>query len=782
MAIDTAALAALHNMPSAMKALPQWLVWRFLAGDPGKKPRKVPFYVSGRRRSGMQGDPADRAELVSFAEALDCLGHGLYTGLGFAFLPGDGLIGIDIDGAIDADGVVGERCQAIIDACGSFTELSPSGKGVHIIVAGESETFKDNSIGLEVFCGRQFFTCTGRRWGGTLGEVAPIDDAVLRRLKATVAKARGKADTAPVQARAAATGGAIPLAAMGLRDKLESALKHISPDMHHDEWVVIGMALKHALGDAGLALWEYWSSGGGNVASGEVMRAKWASFKGASGRGSATEATIFKLAMDAGWKVPRAPRQSRPSKPKPEAAESGLTPTSGSAGDGPPDWVDTGSEGDDEPPPDDRWRDKLLCTDSGPKDCRENVFTFLSEHPQLKGLVAFDEFSYRIVKRREPPWASPDGEWTTGDDYELGLWMAQTKGVRLTVKSEGTLAAGVAMAANRAKFHPVRDYLNATPWDGIDRLGHWLHECLGTADTPYHTLVGRWFILGMVNRVLNPGCQMDNMIVLEGAQGKMKSSALRVLAGEWFADTPIRIGDKDALLNLAGVWLYEVAELDSFNKAEVTAVKQYVSSRVDRVREPYSRRPVDRFRSCVLGGTTNQHEYFKDSTGSRRFWPFSCDGDIDLAKLKAWRDQLFAEAMHALQSGERYHPSKDETERYILPEQESREITDPWYERIALWVDSEGEELTKSYTSSQILTGALHVPADRIDGARQMATRVGIVMRKLGWAKVRDATGARLWRYLRPLAGHQGASLAQPVPGVGAAWGADAWEGGGNAH
>lgn len=268
----------------------------------------------------------------------------------------------------------------------------------------------------------------------------------------------------------------------------------------------------------------------------------------------------------------------------------------------------------------------------------------------------------------------------------------------------------------------------------------------------------------MVRRIQEPGCQMDYMVVLEGLQGKRKSTALRTLVGhdDWFADTPIHIGNKDALLNLAGKWLYEVGELDSFNRAEVTAVKQYISSRSDRVREPFARRPVDRLRSCVFGGTTNQSEYFKDPTGARRFWPVACDGEIDLPKLAQWRDQMYAEALHRLASADedvrRYYPTRDETERYLAPEQEKREIQDPWFERVAMWVDSKvqfgesGQEVREisALTAHDVLTKCLMVPQDRIDGGRQMATRVGIAMHKLGWAKRRDAKGARLWRYWRP--------------------------------
>ena len=417
----------------------------------------------------------------------------------------------------------------------------------------------------------------------------------------------------------------------------------------------------------------------------------------------------------------------------------------------------------DEADADGEWRRELIRERGGKKDCRENVYLVLTRHPELRGLVGYDEFAHRVLKLRRPPWDSEPGEWSTNDDYLLGMWLARQE--RMVIRGEATLVAGVAMAAHENRFHPVLRYLERLPaWDGVERLRHWLHECLGAEDSTYTQLVGTWFVLGMVQRVKQPGCQMDYMVVLEGLQGKRKSTALRTLVGndDWFADTPIRIGDKDAMLSLAGKWLYEVGELDSFNKAEVTAVKQYVSSRVDRVREPFARRPADRPRSGVFAGSTNQSEYFKDPTGARRFWPVACDGDIDLDKLAAWRDQLYAEAQHRLASSgpedRRCYPTREETEAYLVPEQEKREIVDPWFEKLAVWLDSKhqfgetGLEVHEigSFTSIDLLTRCLMVPQDRIDGGRQMATRVGIAMHKLGWHKHRDAKGARLWRYWRP--------------------------------
>jgi primase-polymerase (primpol)-like protein len=125
--------------------------------------------------------------------------------VGFAFLPGDGLVGIDLDGMIDPDtGEVSARARNIIRACASYTEFSPSGKGVHIITHGATDTFKSNEVGVEVFCGRQYFTFTGHRYPGTPDTVEALPEKVLKRLKATVETGKKKSDGRPSTAPAPA--------------------------------------------------------------------------------------------------------------------------------------------------------------------------------------------------------------------------------------------------------------------------------------------------------------------------------------------------------------------------------------------------------------------------------------------------------------------------------------------------------------------------------------------------------------------------------------------------
>lgn len=396
----------------------------------------------------------------------------------------------------------------------------------------------------------------------------------------------------------------------------------------------------------------------------------------------------------------------------------------------------------------------------GYEDCRENVFLVLQRHPQWAGVIALEEFSNRIIKRRATPFGSAVGEWTGHDDDELGLWLAQR--MDLLIKSEGSIVAGVRMVAHKNRFHAVQEYLAATAWDGVSRLDVWLTACLGAEASEYHAIVGRIFLIGMVARAMRPGCRMQYMPILEGKQGKGKSTALRVLGGDWFADTPLRLGDKDTYLAIGGKWLYEVAEMDSFNKRDVTEVKAFITMEFDRFREPYARRMSESPRQTVFAGTTNHGEYFKDSTGNRRFMPIMT-GNINIPKLVEWRDQLFAEALSAFNAGEQWHPTREQEVEHFIPEQEKRELTDPWMDAVAAWVDGDPEvRVRKEFTTLQILAEALGVTKDKIDGNRGMATRVGNIMAKLGWSKDRQSTGARAWVYVRPARADQGEDAGVP--------------------
>jgi len=271
--------------PAELRALKQWLVWKLEPNQNGKKPRKVPYYVSGSRRTGTQGSDDDRAALADYHTAAAAGASGAYTGLGFAFLPGDGLVGIDLDGITD-DAERTARAQRIIDACQSYTEHSPSGNGVHIIGRGETETFKSNPLGIEVFSGSQFFTMTGEPYGQPR-ELATISADTISKLRKTVKK-QAHDEAAPVVH--------VPQPATG--DKIHDALAYVSPDCGYDDWLRIGMALHAELGPSGLTVWDSWSARSAKYPGSSEVASHWRSFKAGAG---VTIATLYGLAKDAGW-------------------------------------------------------------------------------------------------------------------------------------------------------------------------------------------------------------------------------------------------------------------------------------------------------------------------------------------------------------------------------------------------------------------------------------------------------------------------------------------------
>lgn len=400
------------------------------------------------------------------------------------------------------------------------------------------------------------------------------------------------------------------------------------------------------------------------------------------------------------------------------------------------------------------WRDHCFWKDGRLRECRENVYQVLMHLPEWKGCLALDEFANVIKVRRDTPTGLKAGEvWDEHHDFQFGLWCAQS--LRLFIKSEGMIAAGVKAASTDNRFHPVRDWLDGLVWDGVTRLRDWLSDYAGVRKTEYTSLVGKLFLTGMVARIYRPGSKMDTALILEGLQGEGKSSIARALAGEWFSDTTFVMGDKDSFLALRGRWAYELAELDSFNRSESTRAKAFISSSTDSYRAPYDRVTKDHPRQCVFIGTTNQYEYFKDSSGNRRYWPVLCAGELNVAGLMAMREQLFAEAVQLFKQGVQWWPSKEEQQRLFTPEQEAREVGDPWEIAIHEWV-AKGSE--PEVTSLDILCGALKMEVSKIDGARQATTRVGVCMRKLGWAKRRRSSGAREWVYVRPTGG------SVPVP------------------
>lgn len=414
------------------------------------------------------------------------------------------------------------------------------------------------------------------------------------------------------------------------------------------------------------------------------------------------------------------------------------------------------------------WQIKLVRTQSGQlSECWQNVCTILNEHPAWKGVIGFDKFATRPTKRKPTPTQAGAGEWTPDDTYQLGMWMSQEPNLRLTVKSLGTVTEGVIACANINAYNPVLDWLKGLQWDGVPRLDEWMPDCLGVKRGPYAAAVGRYFILNVVARVMEPGCIMRSVPVLEGAQNRGKSTALRILADPWFSDSHLDIGNKDAYEMIQGSLIYEIAEMHAFSKAEASKVKQFISSREDVWVPKWVRGRIKVPRQMVFAGSVNPDGagYLRDWTGNTRFWPVLCeeDGDINLELLAANRDQLFAEALVLYQAQARRYPTPEEDRDLFGPAQAERLNEHPWVEPIAAWLDKpENFNPVDPITAHLVLTRALHVEFGK--QTVTMLQDVGRVMSLLGWQRKRASGGARSWFYERPKGWRADAGVGAETP------------------
>lgn len=332
----------------------------------------------------------------------------------------------------------------------------------------------------------------------------------------------------------------------------------------------------------------------------------------------------------------------------------------------------------------------------------------------------------------------------------------------MAVKSDLVMSCVEAVARRRQR-HPVRDYLGGLTWDGVPRVASMFVDLYGVADNAYARQAARCFMVSAAARILwvdpavhHNGAKVDFMLVIEGEQGKGKTASVGALFGaQWYAESMESPSGKDFYQALKGRWCVEIGEMDSFSRADVTKVKQAITSRFDTYRPSYGRVTRSFRRECVFVGTTNEQEYLRDATGGRRFLPVTITR-VDVAAVVAARDQLWAEAVQLFRDGARWW----ELPEAAVAEQEKRYDADAWEDVLSRWLAGTIDD-EKAYpprvramlpaipwvTTSELLEWACRVDTGKQGRAEQM--RVGKIMHRLGWAReqgVKDGVKMRYWR------------------------------------
>jgi hypothetical protein len=465
-------------------------------------------------------------------------------------------------------------------------------------------------------------------------------------------------------------------------------------DDYHD-WIALGQALHHQFGasDEGFDLWIEVSKRSPKFEQNDIrgLRRKWRGF-GRNRRQPVTMATVRQWALDA--------RRARlisqfDEEPEDDAFDAEEDPAPVGAvdldallvGEGAEDVVEADeidsidsigtatAAGAASSVPDHAkaWMEQLQFTDKGGiAGTLHNVAVIIRNDPRLVGVPQINEFTQETVQRRTPGRHAPrrrnaakqmlqlegriwqvkdtlNGElWSDDRDFNIRaiLEAPTTQGGYGFKVSDRDLKAAIVLAANDHAFHPVREYLNRAAWDGVNRAERLFIDYLGAADNAYHRAAARMMLVAAVCRVFEPGHKFDFAVILEGVQGKRKSTFVRILGRRWYAELDGDFHDAKQMIELMqGAWILEIPELSGFTRSDVRAIKAFMSRQSDRARLAYARRAGSFPRQCIFIGSTNDREYLKDDTGGRRFWPIACEvEEIDTDALERHVDQVWAEA------------------------------------------------------------------------------------------------------------------------------------------
>jgi hypothetical protein len=379
-----------------------------------------------------------------------------------------------------------------------------------------------------------------------------------------------------------------------------------------------------------------------------------------------------------------------------------------------------------------------------------NTLLAFDQEPELIGAFAYDQMLLCEILLRPLFISEPNfvPRPVTDTDIFAVQEFLQWRGFR-RLGSRATHDA-INKYAQAHGFHPVRDYLDQLKWDGERRVETWLTKCFSADENEYTNGVGRMFLISMVARIYKPGCKVDHMLILEGEQGQLKSSACSILAGEYFTDQLPDVTNKEAFQHLRGKWVIEIPELYAYSRAAVDHFKAFLTRQTERYRPPWGHKEVHEPRQCVFIGTTNKGLYLRDVTGNRRSWPVKT-GEIDLDWLRDNRDQLLAEAVQLFRNGGHWWPNRDFERRVIREEQETRYEPDVWEELIQRYLDG---LLTKRTTILEVAADALGfelkpplvlpyqphpargTPVNKLSPNDQQ--RIGAVMTHLEWKPKRD--------------------------------------------
>jgi len=361
---------------------------------------------------------------------------------------------------------------------------------------------------------------------------------------------------------------------------------------------------------------------------------------------------------------------------------------------------------------------------------RNNIAIILENDPIYESLC-YNDHSNKIIWNNRELW-DPDLE-------EIGLHIERAYNIRYA--SADIKRAVIRVAHQKIEENIKRWLLDLPEWDQEPRIHNLFRnvfraQIIPGSESLIQEISSKW-VISLVARIMDPGCKMDTFLILCGEKGLGKSTGLKTLIGEdWFSDSPLDISKKDSLelIHSTETWLWELAELHSLQGRTADNFKAFISSAEDKFRPSYQQFPKSYLRRVVFAGTSNNYQFLSDGP-ERRVWPITVSQPVDLGYLKAWREQIFAEALEEFNSGSIWY-LEWESQRLLSELQQAYIIDDPWAIKVR-------EAIAGGNNNTTGIMNFLELPVSQQHTGN--AKRIAQICKESGYKQV-IFNGQRVWK------------------------------------
>jgi hypothetical protein len=497
-----------------------------------------------------------------------------------------------------------------------------------------------------------------------------------------------------------------PLEGWTIERTIDEVLVHLDPDMAHDDWVRVGMAMHHqGAGDhEWLSAWEDWSSNSSKFIDG-VCETRWKSFsqQRGQGRGALTLATLIKqvrptvqaavqaaarsvmaelldlvdsttraqdletvvaarAAKTAG--LSNTDRATLASRIQAKARDLGVRLQIGEVRK----WLVNKSYGGF----------PHITEEGYPLSTLDNLIVLLA---RLEIVVRYNVIKKAIEILIPGHSSSRDNR----DNSSMAVLTSECEKHRMSPRH---LNAFILKLADQNLYNPVMTWIESKPWDGVSRLQEFYSTV--QSDSPLKELfIRKWLLQCVAAAFSTDVLATQGVLTFAGPQGIGKTTWFTRLAPKEL--DVILIGhtldtkSKDSVCLAVSHWIVELGELDAtMRKSDIAALKAFITQIVDKLRRPYDAKESQFGRRTSFCGSVNEFDFLYDATGNRRFWTvpvtaFELNDTLDM-------QQIWAEVYALFLAGENFALNQEEMV-VLSTHNEDFTVVDPVEERIAGFFD-----------------------------------------------------------------------------------------------